>query len=258
VGNARIEVEASKPSPKPNSKPTLGEECPSTRSLPSFIACPMEDEPPRIASLRTSMVKEIPSRPGHREDVRRELRQPPLIKLLHAYLKWSYRLVPPRPSKVGFAPRFWESAVARSHGGDILALTSSIERGDDLSTYLSSLVRERGYVHRRVWEQLPREAARWRDRDFVLNVLGLHHLHISNASGPKGSDKRHGAELAFVEFDRDVAIFVYAGTHAEFRDPDLTARLSEEVAQIRSSRVLKKSFVLGTSQNKAESKVAQS
>jgi hypothetical protein len=94
-------------------------------------------------------------------------------------------------------------------------------------------VRDCGYVPRRVREQVPREDARWHDRDFVLNALGLHHLHISNVSGARGY-KRHGDELAFVEFDRDTAIFVYAGTHAEFRDPDLTARLSEEVAQMRS------------------------
>jgi hypothetical protein len=194
----------------------------------------MDDEPPRITRLRTYMVENIPSRRGHQAEARRELEQSPFIKLLHAYLKWVYRFVPPHPRKVGFAPGFWNSPVARSHGGEILALVGSIERGDDLTDYLSSLVQERGYVPRQVLEQLPREDARWRDRDFVLNVLGLHHLHISNASGAKGSDKRHGAELAFVEFDRDAAIFVYAGTHAEFRSPDLTARLSEKVAQMRS------------------------
>jgi hypothetical protein len=149
-------------------------------------------------------------------------------------LKWAYRFVPPHPRKVGFTSRFWESEVARSHGGEILALASRSERGDNLSAYLSSLAREREYVPRRIQEELPREDARWRDRDFVLNVLGLHHLRISNASGAKGSEKRHGAELAFVESDRDAAIFVDAGTHAEFRYPDLTARLSEEVAQMRS------------------------
>jgi hypothetical protein len=193
----------------------------------------MDDEPPRIARLRTYMVENIPSRRGHQAEARSELEQLPFIKLLHAYLKWAYRFVPPHPRKVGFAPSFWNSPVARSHGGEILALVNGIERGDDLSVYLSSLVRNRGYVPRRVWEQLPREDARWHDRDFVLNVLGLHHLHISNVRGAKGSNKRHGDELAFIEFDRDTAIFVYAGTHAEFRDADLTA-LSEEVAQMRS------------------------
>jgi hypothetical protein len=184
--------------------------------ISSLTACQMENEPPRIARLRTYMVENIPSRPGHRADALRELRQLPLIKLLHAYLKWAYRLVPPRPRKVSFTPSFWGSPVARSHGGDILALTTSIERGDDLSVYLSSLVRERGYVPQQVWEQLPRDEARWRDRDFVLNVLGLHHLHISNVSGGRGGNKHRGDELAFVEFDRDTTIFVHAGTHAEF------------------------------------------
>ena len=190
----------------------------------------MDDEPPRIARLRAYMVEAIPYRPAHREEARRELGQLPFIKLLHAYLKWTYRFVPPHPRKVGFMSRFWESEVARSHGGEILALASRIERGDNLSAYLSSLAREREYVPRRIQEELPREDARWRDRDFVLNVLGLHHLRISNASGAKGSEKRHGAELAFVEFDRDAAIFVDAGTHAEFRYPDLT------VGYLRRSR----------------------
>jgi hypothetical protein len=193
----------------------------------------MDDEPPRIARLRTYMVENIPSRRGHQAEARRELEQLPFIKLLHAYLKWAYRFVPPQPRKVDFAPSFWNSPIARSHVGEILALVSSTERGDDLSVYLSSRVRQRGYVPRRVWEQAPREDARWLDRDFVLNVLGLHHLHISNVSGARGN-KRHGDELAFVEFDRDTAIFVHAGTHAEFSNPDLTARLSEEVAHMRS------------------------
>jgi hypothetical protein len=61
----------------------------------------MDDEPPRIARLRAYMVEAIPYRPAHREEARRELGQLPFIKLLHAYLKWTYRFVPPHPRKVG-------------------------------------------------------------------------------------------------------------------------------------------------------------
>jgi hypothetical protein len=180
------------------------------------------------------MVESIPARPGHQSEARRELESLPFIELLDAYLKWKYRFVPPQPRSVGFTPCFWESPVAQSHGGDILALVSSVERGDDLTGYLSRLVRERGYVPRRFLEEVPRETARWRDRDFLLNVLGLHHLHFASVSGARESRKRHGNELAFVEFDRDIAIFVYAGTHAEFGNPALTARLSEDVAERRA------------------------
>jgi hypothetical protein len=91
----------------------------------------MENKPPRIARLQTYMVENIPSRRGHQAATRRELEQLPLIELLHAYLKWAYRFVPPHPRKIGFAPGFWNSALARSHGGEILALWRSVERGDD-------------------------------------------------------------------------------------------------------------------------------
>jgi hypothetical protein len=133
---------------------------------------------------------------------------------------------------VSFAPSFWEANVAKSHGGEILAMARRIEEGQDLSRYLSPLLRMRGYELARVRERAPHQKKRWRDKDFVLNVLGLHHLHVSRRAEEDGEP--HGNELAFVEFAHDTAMFLHAGTHAEFRDPELTARLSEAVAQMRA------------------------
>ena len=188
-------------------------------------------EPPRIAKLRSEIVAAIPCLPKHEAEARRELDESRLDDLLHAYLKWAYRFVPPEPREVTFGSGFWEADVAKSHGGEILAMARRIEMGQDLSRYLSPLLLKRGYVPRRVREQAPHEQKRWRDKDFVLNALGLHHLHISNGAEEDG--KVHGDELAFVEFAGSTATFVYAGTHAEFREPELTARLSRAVAQMR-------------------------
>jgi len=182
--------------------------------------------------MRSDIVAAIPCLPKHRAEAQRELRELPFNDLLHAYLKWAYRFVPPQPREVSFAPSFWEASVAKSHGSEILAMARRTKEGQDLSRYLSPLLLKRGYVPRYVREQAPHQEKRWRDKDFVLNVLGLHHLHISN--GAKEGGKLHGDELAFVQFARGTAAFAYAGTHAEFRDPELTARLSEAVGQMRA------------------------
>ena len=189
-------------------------------------------EPARIARLRSEIVAAIPCLAKHEAEARRELEESRLDDLLHAYLKWAYRFVPPEPREVTFASNFWEADVAKSHGGEILAMVRRIEKGQDLSRYLSPRLWTRGYVPRRIREQAPHQEKRWRDKDFILNALGLHHLHISNGAEEDG--KFHGDELAFVEFARGTAVFVYAGTHAEFGDPELRARLSEAVAQMRA------------------------
>jgi hypothetical protein len=157
-------------------------------------------EPSRIATLRSEIVAAIPCIAKHEDEARQELEALRLDDLLHAYLKWAYRFVPREPREVTFASNFWEADVAKSHGGEILAMARRIEEGQDLSRYLSPLLLRRGYVPRRVREQAPHHEKRWRDKDFILNALGLHHLHISN--GAKEHGRFHGDELAFVEFTR--------------------------------------------------------
>jgi hypothetical protein len=64
------------------------------------------------------MVEAIPYRPAHREEARRELGQLPFIKLLHAYLKWTYRFVPPHPRKVGLRRAFGSPRSLAPMAGD--------------------------------------------------------------------------------------------------------------------------------------------
>ena len=155
-------------------------------------------EPPRIAQLRSDIVATIPCL-KHQSEARQELQQLPLNDLLHAYLKWADRFVPAWPREVSFTPSFWEAAVAKSHRGEILAMARRIEEGQDLSSHLSPRLQTSGYELRRVRDRALPEKKRWgRDRDFVLNVLGLHHMHISG--GVEEDGNLHGAELAFVEF----------------------------------------------------------
>ncbi len=184
---------------------------------------------PRIAELRHSIVVGLPCKPSVEKAARRELRTLALGDLLVRYLNWAHRLIPARKRFVEFVPGFWDSSVAQSCGGNILDLAGRIERGEDLTRFLSGLIHERGYVPKNVRESLPAHERRWRDKDFALNVLGVHHLHVSHPPSSAGPVPR-GKDIVFVEFVPDFARFVLAGTHDDFRGEQLAAA----VAQMRA------------------------
>jgi hypothetical protein len=189
----------------------------------------VQSEPPRIAELRASMAAGIPCEAKYESVARRELGTLPFPGLLTLYLNWAHRFVPMGRRKVEYVSGFWDAPVAQSHGGNILNIAGRIERGDDLTTLLSRLVHNRGYVPRHIRAGLPPEKKRWRDKDFALNALGVHHLHISNP--PVGSrSAERGNEIVFVEFTTEIARFVLAGTHADFHGE----RLSYAVAKMRA------------------------
>jgi hypothetical protein len=97
-----------------------------------------------------------------------------------------------------------------------------------MTPLLSELIHSRGYVPRDIRLNLPLQERRWRDKDFALNTLGVHHLHISHP--PEAGKAQKGNEIAFVEFAPNVARFVLAGTHADFR----SERLAVAVANMRA------------------------
>jgi hypothetical protein len=186
-------------------------------------------EPPRIARLRSSIAAAIPCIKRYETEARKELLTMSFDALLTQCCNWTHRFVPPRPRKINHADGFWGSPVAQSHGGVIAALSSRIENGEDLTRFLSNHVLERGYVPKRVRNKEPHQKQRWQDKDFTLNTLGIHHLHISGVPNRKGNVP-HGKELLFVEFGRDAATFVYAGTH----DDLYNERIAEIVAAMRA------------------------
>ena len=145
------------------------------------------------------------------------------------YLNWAHRFVPMRKRVVEFVPGFWDSSVAQSCGGNILDLVGRIERGEDLTRFLSDLIHQRGYVPNNVRESLPAHVRRWRDKDFALNALGVHHLHVSHPPSSAGPVPK-GKEIIFVEFVPNYARFVLAGTHDDFH----SERLVTAVARMRA------------------------
>jgi hypothetical protein len=187
-------------------------------------------EPPRIARLRSSIAAAIPCVKRHESEARKELLAMSFDALLTRCFNWTHRFVPPRPRKINHADGFWGSPVAQSHGWAIVPLVSRIESGEDLTPFLSAQVLERGYVPQRIRDKEPHQKQRWQDKDFVLNTLGIHHLHIAGVPNGKGKVP-HGKELLFVEFGREAATLVYAGTHDDLyneRIPKIVAAMRAE------------------------------
>ena len=67
-------------------------------------------------------------------------------------------------------------------------------------------------------------------KDFALNALGVHHLHVSHPPSSAGPVPRREREIIFVEFVPNYARFVLAGTHDDFH----SERLVTAVARMRA------------------------
>jgi hypothetical protein len=192
-------------------------------------------EPIRVANLRTDILAAIPYKRGHEKAARQELEAMALNQLLAIYLNWAHRFIPRHKRRVQYVPDFWKSTIAQSLGGNILELAEHIERGDDLTVFLSHLVHSRGHVPAQVRAALPAKEKRWQDKDFALSALGIHHLHISSPRTPSGTVP-HGDEIIFIEFTSEVATFIRAGTHHDFASQRFSEELFRSVGRMRADQ----------------------
>jgi hypothetical protein len=195
-------------------------------SDPSAPTCSDDGEalPPRVARLHRELAETIPCG----ANVRDRLTAMSLLDLLGIYTNWAQRMIPPRKRQIEFAPGFWEPALARKHGGRVLALAPKIERGLDLSRHLSGKVGSSGYVPEDPHSQ--RRGPEWGDKDFALNAWNVHHLHLDEAD-PKGRHQRtEDGELLYAIFGPQHATFVLLGDHNSFDD----GSLEEAVLRLRA------------------------
>ncbi|HWA88621.1 MAG TPA: hypothetical protein VG889_01205 [Rhizomicrobium sp.] len=164
----------------------------------------MNDLPPRVELLRRELVQAIPCKPA----ARAELESMHLSDLMGVYVNWVVRLVPPRRRNVTFAHGFWtEKALAQEKA--IYNLVEQIRLGACLDPFLSKKVRTDGFVPRPAGK---RKGIEWGGKDFVLNILDVHHLHL---------DARHGDTLLYGFFYPNDAHFVLLGGHKSFDDGSL-------------------------------------
>lgn len=161
--------------------------------------------------------------------------------LLVLYFNWCHRQIPAQPRRVMRSDAFDQNPIATKRLVTVAEIVDEIERGADLTKYLSRRVRS-GFT-------LPRKAGKKRlgqleHLDLLLNDWGVHHLHLSTAVKADGFVERDGS-LLFVIFRPEKAYFLEIGTHQSFADDRLvriavenwpTENLFIEIKGVRGSR----------------------
>jgi len=132
-----------------------------------------------------------------------------LGSLLIHYTNWAIRYIAPRARKVEIEPVASSDPRWSKLKPQITAFLDKVQRGDDLSPYLSLEPHTRGYT--------PNKSApdRWADKDFLLNVMGYHHFHLGTNIEPKGFATRTD-ELIFAKVTRNTFIVVAIFDHSVF------------------------------------------
>lgn len=171
----------------------------------------------RIRRFRESMIKEIPKFPNNKE-AKHALEAMPLTDLLIIYMAWRLRLVAPRARTVIGAEKLSADPRAASLRPNIQAFFDAVERGDDLTPYLSLRAVEKGFALPGAGQKLPT----WDDKDFVLNVFRLHHFHLGLAMVNDHIDRTDDVLFAAVDRDQLVPLALFDHTVFEMEATTMT------------------------------------
>ncbi len=137
--------------------------------------------------------------------------------LLALYFNWRSRLIPVQSRQVLRSTEVDQNAIVAQRPTVIAEIIRDIERGSDLTKYLSRRVR--------VGFELPRSPnkkhlGRLQHLDLLLNEWSVHHLHLSTDVAPDGFVERDDA-LLFAMFRAGKAYLLDIGTHTSFADDRL-------------------------------------
>lgn len=176
-------------------------------------------EPKRIRSFKVELANMVPRFPNNRETLRR-LEEKSLGGVLVDYLNWAIRYV--RPHQREF--RILDSALSdprfELYRDQIVAILAKVRSGEDLTPYLSMRPHTKGYSPNA--GLIGPDSDRWSDKDFILNVMGLHHLHLDAMP----HNKKRSDDMLFVEITRTTFTLVGIFNHGAFTSP--SSRWSDE------------------------------
>jgi hypothetical protein len=139
-------------------------------------SAPFSDEPRRVAKLRRELIQAIPRIPNDAAALA-QMEQKSLGQLAVDYVSWISRYVMPRPRRIAIVKWALADSRWRLRENAIRELLAKVERGDDLTPYLSLQPHSRGYNAAPFVPGGPSEQ-KWRDKDFLLTTTGCHHFHL--------------------------------------------------------------------------------
>lgn len=172
----------------------------------------------RVKALRRELIAAIPRFPNDRASLE-AMKSKTLTNLLIAYIGWRLRYVATRPRKVTARSALAGDPHAIALQSNIDAFVKVVEAGDDLTPYLSLKPHSRGYTP---------AANTWDDKDFLLNVMGLHHFHLGLTMETAGHMARTD-EVLFASVTRDTFEILGLFDHAAFEHEDDGTMTAERV-----------------------------
>lgn len=170
------------------------------------------EESKRVKKLRLYLTKCIPKFPNNKETM--ELLQAmPLGTLFLTYITWASRLIPPKPRLVAIEPTLTSDIRWKALTPDAKALFAKVSRGENLNPHLSLKVLRNGFTPRT--SKTTPGTDKWEDKDFVLTVMGYHHLHLSQLVEGAGHVKRTD-QVLFAQITKEKFIAIGFFDHSVF------------------------------------------
>lgn len=166
----------------------------------------------RLQQLHKGLVKAIPRIPNNRSTLD-ALRAKSVGELLIYFLCWRLRFVAPRPRIVGIDPAVTGDARWTTWSGHVQTFLTRVEAGEDLTPWLSLQAHSRAFSLAAT--QSGPDVDRWKDKDFLLFVMGLHHFHLGQQLEKKGYAGRTN-EIIFAEVTREQFDIVALTDHDVF------------------------------------------
>lgn len=177
----------------------------------------------RIKAFRQDIISALPRFPNDKTSLQ-ALKSKHLTDLLIAYIGWRLRYVGQRPRKVTGRENLAGDPRAAALQANIDAFVQAVKTGADLTPYLSIEPHTRGYSP--AADPGNPSGDTWADKDFLLNVMGLHHFHLGLTKEAKGHMARTN-EVIFASVTRDSFEIIGLFDHAAFQYDDSGAMTPE-------------------------------
>jgi hypothetical protein len=153
----------------------------------------------RIQAFRRELFATVPRFPNDTTSLQ-TMQAKPLVEQMIVYISWRLRFVGHRPRRVAGRSNLVGDHRFSKLQPNIDAFLQKVEAGSDLTPYLSLETRTRDYTP--AAEAKAADADRWADKDFLLNVMGLHHFHLGLTREPGGHVSRTN-DVIFASVTRD-------------------------------------------------------
>ena len=173
---------------------------------------PVLDESNRFRKFRECLIKMIPRLPNDSASMK-ALKSKSHTDLLIVYLCWRLRHVGVRSRRVTGLSALEGDPRVKLLKPKIEAFTKAVEAGADLDPYLSKRAHREGYVMDADLENT--NTATWDDKDYLLNVMGLHHFHLGLRQEAGGLMARTD-EVLFAHVSHDTVDMLGLFNHSVF------------------------------------------